>query len=43
MGKPVHILELARDMIRLAGLPDDAIEIKQIGLRQGEKPQKSLS
>ncbi|MGI5832796.1 MAG: polysaccharide biosynthesis protein [Thermoguttaceae bacterium] len=42
MGKPVHILELARDMIRLAGLPDDAIEIKQIGLRRGEKLYEEL-
>ena len=37
MGNPVRILDLARDMIRLAGLPDNAIEIRQIGLRRGEK------
>ncbi|MBO7725470.1 MAG: polysaccharide biosynthesis protein [Thermoguttaceae bacterium] len=37
MGSPVRILDLARDMIRLAGLPDKAVEIRQIGLRRGEK------
>ena len=37
MGNPVRILDLARDMIRLAGLPDKAVEIRQIGLRRGEK------
>lgn len=42
MGKPVHILELASDMIRLAGLPDNSIEIKEIGLRPGEKLYEEL-
>ena len=42
MGKPVHILELARDMIRLAGLPDESIEIQQVGLRPGEKLYEEL-
>ena len=42
MGEPVHILELARDMVRLAGLPDGAIEIQQIGLRRGEKLYEEL-
>ncbi len=37
MGNSVRILDLARDMIRLAGLPDNAIEIQQTGLRRGEK------
>ena len=38
MGPPVKILELARQMIRLAGLrPDVDIEIKFTGLRPGEK------
>lgn len=38
MGKPVKILDLAEDMIRLSGLvPNDDIEIVFTGMRQGEK------
>jgi FlaA1/EpsC-like NDP-sugar epimerase len=38
MGKPVKIVDLARQMIRLAGLrPDDDVEIRFTGLRPGEK------
>jgi O-antigen biosynthesis protein WbqV len=38
MGPPVKIVDLARQMIRLAGLrPDDDIEIRFTGLRPGEK------
>jgi FlaA1/EpsC-like NDP-sugar epimerase len=38
MGKPIRILDLARQMIVLAGLrPDKDIEIRFSGLRPGEK------
>lgn len=38
MGKPVKIIDLAKKMIRLAGLvPDKDIAIKIVGLRPGEK------
>lgn len=43
MGKPIKIVDLARQMIRLAGLtPDKDIEIVFTGLRPGEKKAESL-
>ncbi|RUL87109.1 polysaccharide biosynthesis protein [Tautonia sociabilis] len=37
MGRPVRIVDLARDLIRLSGLSDGDIEIAYTGLRPGEK------
>jgi O-antigen biosynthesis protein WbqV len=42
MGQPVRVLDIARQMIRMAGYSPDHIKIEFIGLRPGEKLQEDL-
>jgi FlaA1/EpsC-like NDP-sugar epimerase len=42
MGDPIRIVDLARDLARLAGRDPDSVPIRYIGLRPGEKLHESL-
>jgi FlaA1/EpsC-like NDP-sugar epimerase len=42
MGAPVRIVDLARDMIRLAGYTEQQVAITFTGLRPGEKLYEEL-
>src|SRR3954451_2004890 len=42
MGAPVRIVDLARDLARLAGRDPDSVPIEYIGLRPGEKLHEAL-
>ncbi|MDQ6794840.1 MAG: polysaccharide biosynthesis protein, partial [Chloroflexota bacterium] len=42
MGKPIRIVDLARDVARLAGRDPDSVPIQFIGLRPGEKLHEAL-
>jgi FlaA1/EpsC-like NDP-sugar epimerase len=42
MGEPIRIVDLARDLARLAGRDPDSVPIEFIGLRPGEKVHETL-
>jgi FlaA1/EpsC-like NDP-sugar epimerase len=42
MGKPVRVVDLARDLIRLSGLNEGDVEIRFTGMRPGEKLYEEL-
>jgi FlaA1/EpsC-like NDP-sugar epimerase len=43
MGTPIKIADLARQMVRLSGLPEESIPLKFVGLRPGEKMEEELA
>jgi len=42
MGEPIRIMDLARDLVRLAGRDPDSQPIETVGLRPGEKLHEEL-
>jgi FlaA1/EpsC-like NDP-sugar epimerase len=42
MGEPIRIVDLARDLARLAGRDPDSVPFRYIGLRPGEKLHEAL-
>ena len=42
MGEPVRIMDLARDLVRLAGRDPDTQPMEIVGLRPGEKLHEEL-
>ena len=42
MGEPVRVVDMAREMVRLSGLPSESIGIRYVGMRDGEKLYEEL-